>query len=249
MTGRVAALWRHPIKGHGRESLEQVTLTAGQTMPWDRRWAVAHELSEADNSAWSPCVAFSRGAKVPGLMAISAQCDTKTGTVTLRHPDRPALSFDPDRETQAFLDWVRPLMPSNRAQSVRLVRVEGRGMTDTDYPSISLLNLASNDAMTAAMGQDISPLRWRGNVHLSGLPAWAECDWIGKTIRIGDAELQVRDPIVRCTATMANPDTGLRDANTLATLKGLFDHQNFGIYAEVTQSGDLSVGDTIEVLT
>jgi len=182
-------------------------------------------------------------------MAISAQCDPMAGTVTLRHPDRPELSFDPDQEAQAFLDWVRPLMPSNRAQSVRLVRVEGRGMTDTDYPSISLLNLASNDAMTAAMGQDISPLRWRGNIHMSGLPAWAECDWVGKTIRIGGAELQVRDPIVRCTATTANPDTGLRDADTLATLNRLFDHQNFGIYAEVTQSGNLSVGDTIEVLT
>lgn len=249
MTARVAALWRHPIKGHGRESLTQVTLTAGQTMPWDRRWAVAHELSEADNSAWSPCTAFSRGAKVPGLMAINAECDTKTGTVTVRHPDRPDLSFDPDQEAQAFLDWVRPLMPANRAQSARLVRVEARGMTDTDYPSISLLNLASNDAMTGAMGQDISPLRWRGNIHMSGLPAWAECEWIGKTLRIGGAELQVREPIVRCTATTANPKTGLRDADTLATLNRLFDHQNFGIYAEVTKSGDLSVGDTIEVLT
>ncbi len=249
MTARVAALWRHPIKGHGRESLTQVTLTAGQTMPWDRRWAVAHELSEVDNSAWSPCAAFSRGAKVPGLMAISAHCDITTGTVTLRHPDRPDLSFDPDQDVQAFLDWVRPLMPSNRAQSKHLVRVEGRGMTDTDYPSISLLNLASNTAMTAAMGQNISPLRWRGNIHISDLPAWAECDWTGKTLCIGAAELQVREPIVRCTATMANPDTGRRDADTLATLNRLFDHQNFGIYAEVTKTGDLSVGDTIEVLT
>ena len=33
MTGLVSSLWRHPIKSHGRESLDAVTLIAGQTMP------------------------------------------------------------------------------------------------------------------------------------------------------------------------------------------------------------------------
>lgn len=249
MTSRVAALWRHPIKSHGREPLDQVTLTAGQTMPWDRRWAVAHELAKADNSAWSPCAEFSRGAKAASLMAIDAQSDPQAGTVTLSHPDRPDLTFDPDGQAQAFLDWVRPLMPVNRAQSTRLVRVPGRGMTDTDYPSVSLLNLASNDAITQAMDQDISPLRWRGNIHLSGLPAWAEFDWIGHTLRIGEAEVQVREPIKRCMATTANPATGQRDADTLGTLNTRFGHQNFGVYAEVVKSGDIATGDTIEVLT
>ena len=27
----VSALWRHPIKGHGREALDHMTLTPGQT--------------------------------------------------------------------------------------------------------------------------------------------------------------------------------------------------------------------------
>ena len=68
----VAALWRHPIKGHGRETLDRVTLTEGQTMPFDRRWAIAHEAARADGSEWAPCAEFSRGAKVPALMAIDA---------------------------------------------------------------------------------------------------------------------------------------------------------------------------------
>ena len=248
MTARVAALWRHPIKGHGRDALEAVTLTKGQTMPWDRRWAVAHEMAKADETAWSPCANFSRGAKVPALMAINTRCDQASGRVTLTHPDRPDLTFEPDREADRFLDWVRPLMPANRAQSTRIVRVKGRGMTDTDYPSISLLNLASNDTMTQTMQQEISPLRWRGNIHMSGLDPWVEFDWIGKTVRLGEAELTIREPIVRCLATTANPDTGERDADTLAALKTHFGHQNFGVYAEVTRSGDITLGDPIEVL-
>ena len=248
MTARVAALWRHPIKGHGRDALEAVTLTKGQTMPWDRRWAVAHEMAKADETAWSPCANFSRGAKVPALMAINTRSDQTSGRVTLTHPDRPDLTFEPDREADRFLDWVRPLMPANRAQSTRIVRVKGRGMTDTDYPSISLLNLASNDTMTQTMQQEISPLRWRGNIHMSGLDPWVEFDWIGKTVRLGEAELTIREPIVRCLATTANPDTGERDADTLAALKTHFGHQNFGVYAEVTRSGDITLGDPIEVL-
>lgn len=242
----VAALWRHPIKGHGREALTQVTLTEGQTMPYDRRWAVAHEMARADGSEWSPCAEFSRGAKVPALMAIDAETNETAGTVTLAHPDRPRLTFDPDTEARAFLDWVRPLMPENRAQSARIVRVEGRGMTDTDFPSISLINLASNDALAGQMDQDLSPLRWRGNIHLADLPAWAEFDWLGKTLRIGSAELEIRERIVRCIATTANPATGARDADTLGALNSFHGHQDFGIYAVVTKTGDIAVGDTVE---
>ena len=51
MTDTVTEIWRHPVKSHGREALETVTLTAGQTMPGDRVWAVAHEASTADGSA------------------------------------------------------------------------------------------------------------------------------------------------------------------------------------------------------
>lgn len=245
---QVAALWRHPIKGHGRETFERVTLAQGRTMPWDRRWAVAHELAGADGSGWAPCAAFSRGAKVPALMAIVARTDEAAGTVTLTHPDRPALTFDPDTQAQTFLDWVRPLMPANRAQSVRIVRVEGRGMTDTDYPSISLINLASNDALAAFMDQNLSPLRWRANIHLSGLPAWAEIGWVGRTLRIGSAELAVREPIERCLATAANPATGTRDADTLGALESLCGHRNFGLYAEVTKTGEVAVGDPVAPL-
>ncbi len=71
MTARVAALWRHPIKSHGREALKNVSLTEGQTMPWDRRWAVAHDAAKADGSEWAECMNFSRGAKAPSLMAMS----------------------------------------------------------------------------------------------------------------------------------------------------------------------------------
>lgn len=245
MSGAVTCLWRHPIKSHGRESLDQVTMTPGQTMPGDRVWAVAHEASEADGSEWVPCVNFSRGAKAPKLMAISAQL--QGDRVTLQHPERPELSFAPDTQQEAFLDWVKPLMPADRAASARIVRVPGRGMTDSDFPSISLCNMASHRAVEQKLGRDLSIARWRGNIWFDGLPLWEEFDWLHREIRIGDAVLRVRERITRCLATAANPETGERDADTLGALKS-WDHQDFGVYAEVLEGGTIRLGDKVQVL-
>ena len=245
MSGTVSSLWRHPIKSHGREALSQVTLIPGQTMPGDRVWAVAHEAAKTDGSECAPCFNFSRGSKAPQLMAISAEL--QGDRVTLRHPQRPDLGFAPDTEQEAFLDWVKPLMPADRAASARIVRVPGRGMTDSDFPSISLCNMASHRAVEQKLDRTLSIVRWRGNIWFEGLPLWDEFDWLGRDVRIGEAVLRVRERITRCMATTANPETGERDADTLRALNS-WDHQDFGVYAEVLQGGEIRVNDEVQVL-
>ncbi len=247
MTGAVTSLWRHPIKSHGREALERVALTAGQTMPGDRVWAVAHERSAADGSAWVPCVNFSRVSKAPELMAITARLDETAGTVTLSHPNLLDLTFDPDRDLAAFLIWVAPLMPADRAASARIIRVPGRGMTDSDFPSVTLCNMASHRAVSQRIGQDLSIHRWRGNIWIDGLAPWEEFDWIDREVQIGDAVLNVRERTDRCAATTANPETGRRDADTLAALSH-WGHQDFSVRAEVIRGGDIALGDSVQVL-
>lgn len=247
MTGLVSSLWRHPIKSHGRESLDTVTLIAGQTMPGDRVWAVAHEMSKADNSAWSHCANFSIGSKAPKLAAINTRFDEVQNLVTLTHPDQADLTFDPDGDATAFLDWVRPLMPENRAASARIVRVPGRGMTDSDFPSVTLCNMTSHRAVEAQIGHDLSINRWRGNIWFDGLPEWLEFDWIGQDIKIGEVILRGRERTDRCLATTANPETGIRDADTLAALDH-WGHRDFSIRTEVIRGGEIHIGDTVTSL-
>ena len=248
MTGRLAHIWRHPIKAHGVEALESVALTTGKTMPWDRTWAVAHELSKVDGSEWVSCGNFSRGAKAPSLMAISATLDEAANTITLTHPELHEITIDPDIDSDTFLNWVHPIMPADRTASARIVRAKSRGMTDTDFPSISLNNLATNHEVGKKLGADLSPLRWRGNLWFDGLEPWEEFDWVGKRVRIGTAELDVIERITRCMATTANPETGLRDAATLDTLRNSWGHEQFGVYGVVVKSGQIANGDKIEVL-
>lgn len=228
--------------------MDDVALTAGMTLPYDRTWAVAHEASKADGSEWVPCANFSRGAKAPSLMAITAKLDPATETLTLSHPNKPDLVFSPDENPQDLMDWTADLIPEGRAQSARILRVQNRGMTDTDFPSIALLNLASLKDLAAKMEQPLSMDRFRGNLIMSDVPAWDEFNWIGKTLKIGEAELQVKERITRCLATTVNPETGQRDADTLGALETHWGHKDFGIYAVVTKSGHISTGDRIEVL-
>lgn len=247
MTVTLAQLWRHPIKSHGQEALEAVQLDIGKTLPWDRTWAVAHEGAKADGTAWAPCANFSRGAKAPALMAIAAKLDEDHELVTLSHPDRPTVTLHPERDAAQLIDWVKPLMPAERAQSTAVLRAPDRGMTDSDFPSIAIANLASHRAVEAKLDQELSTIRWRANLWLEGMPAWQEAELVGKTIAIGDARLEVREQITRCLATTANPSTGARDADTLGALKS-WGHQEFGLYAVVTAPGKISLGDTARVL-
>ncbi|MFZ9197794.1 MAG: MOSC domain-containing protein, partial [Paracoccaceae bacterium] len=242
-TGRLAQICRHPIKGHGRETLASVRLSAGECLPWDRHWAVAHEAAKLE-PGWNPCANFARGAKAPELMAITSVLDEATSTITLHHPARGDLRFRPDdpADLPRFLDWVRPLNPENRAQPAKIITA-GRGMTDSDFPSVAILSTASLADLSARMGHDLSPHRWRGNLWVNGTAPWAEFDWIGREIRIGQAVLRIEERITRCTATKVNPDTGKTDADTLSALEAAFGHLDFGVYATVVAGGMIAIGD------
>ena len=247
MGWRLAHIFRHPIKAHGREALPRALLEQGRCLPFDRHWAVAHEAAHL-MPGWNACMNFTRGAKTPALQAIMAVFDEGKGEMTLTHPGRETLRFDPDtREGQAtFLNWVAPLMAGGRAQPARLVKA-GRGMTDTPFESVSILNLSSNRALGQRIGRDLGLDRWRGNLWLEGLAPWEEFDLIGKELMIGEARLKVVERIGRCRATMVDCATGGIDVDTLDALEEGYGHTDFGVYAEVVSGGAVACGDSAEL--
>ncbi|MEO0914990.1 MAG: MOSC domain-containing protein, partial [Pseudomonadota bacterium] len=89
--------------------------------------------------------------------------------------------------------------------------------------------------------------RFRANLWAEGTAPWEEFSWIGKTLTIGDAELRITERIDRCAATMANPETGAPDTDTLKLLSDHWGHQDFGVFAEVTKPGKIKPGDLITV--
>ena len=243
--GHVTGLWRHPVKALGREPLDQVTLTPGQTMPGDRIWALEHEAGQAAPDTWSRCINFIRAAGSPELMAVTCQMDGDR--VTLRHPRRPDLTVNPDTEADRLVAWAAPLVPEGRAAPVRVRRDPARAMTDSRTRTLSIANHASHRAVEQRLGTSLSIHRWRANIWIDGFPLWEEFDWIGREVRIGGTVLRVVKPVERCAATTANPETGARDADTLGALDS-FGHQNFSVLGEVILGGDIHTGDAVALI-
>jgi uncharacterized protein len=242
MTIRLAHIFRHPIKAYGREPLASVRLSAGQGLPFDREWAVAHEAAQL-TPGWNPCMNFTRGAKAPALMAVTAALDEAARRVTLTHPDAGQITVAPDdpADQTRLLAWAGPLIPETRARPSAVVR-GGVAMTDSDYPSISILSLASLADLGSRMGMDLSLHRWRANLWLEGAAPWAEWGWIGQRFRLGGAVFEVVERITRCVATTVDPETGKVVGDTLAALETGFGHQDFGVFARVIDGGDIAIG-------
>lgn len=249
MTARLAHICRHPVKSIGYEELPAVSLTAGKTLPLDREWAVVHEAAKFDRlTEWQPKMNFLRGVAGHNLMAIRAELDDEKRRLRLVHPAAGAFTCAPDTEGAALIDWLRPLWPANRPAPAYVGQVPGQAMTDVPAPFVALLNHASNRALGQALGRALSIHRWRGNLWVDGWAPWEEFDLIGRRVRVGAAEIEVRERITRCEATTVNPETGQADADTLGVLESRYDHRDFGVYGVVVTSGRVAPGDVVEVI-
>ena len=114
---------------------------------------------------------------------------------------------------------------------------------------ISIINLASVAELENAAGAPVDALRFRGNLHVSGWPAWHEFSLLGSEIAVGEeTRLKVVKRIVRCAATEVDPQTAIRDMPIPRLLMDTYGHADCGIYAEVIEGGMIAPGDTLEAV-
>nr|HAQ95314.1 MOSC domain-containing protein [Afipia sp.] len=131
----------------------------------------------------------------------------------------------------------------------KVLSAPGHSFSDVAAKVVSIINLASVAAIETIVGQPVNPLRFRGNLYVSGWPAWHEFDLLEKELTIGDTRLKVIKRIVRCAAVNVDPVTAERDLNIPHALMQMFDHADCGVYAEVIAGGTIAAGDTITELS
>ncbi len=245
----VDQIWRHPVKSLGAEQVNSLSLKPGGTLPGDRVWALTYENSRFDmlNPRWAPSQVFLRCSIAPLFAAVSTKLNDLDGTIEFFHPDLPTICLNLDKESERtrFVEWVKPICPKNAPQPINLCKVPGRGMTDTDYPSVSLNSTSSLDDLSIKMAMKLQPRRFRGNIWVKGMDPWIELSWIGNKITVGEVEFEVVEPIKRCNATKTNEKNGIRDADTLLALDQHFGHKNFGVYCKIVSAGSIRIGDSV----
>ncbi|GAA4199996.1 hypothetical protein GCM10022252_52590 [Streptosporangium oxazolinicum] len=244
---RLERVVRYPLKGFGGEDLEHVVLRPGAGLPYDRFLAVANgRVAVRPDGDWTPSPAFVRLAANDGLPLFGAELDPAGAAFTLTGPDRRRLrvSFEDPEDVAAANAVLAGWFPSGPGLSPRLVRAAG-AYWDHEDANVSLINLETVEALSAAAGQPLDPMRFRANLYLGGLPAWEEFALVGRRIRVGEAELEVLRPTDRCRATSVDPGTAAVGPNVPALLGREFGHGFCGVYARVVRSGRLDIGSPV----
>ena len=249
---RVETLYRYPVKGLTAEALEETTLKAGECIQDDRRFALAQGDAPFDESApgFLPKRHFGCLMVNERLALVSAVYDSHSGKLLLRIPGGETLMADtgtPAGRT-AIAAALTAYMGEEARGQPRFVTAPGHAFTDDRQKGVTLINLASIAALEKATGQKLDPLRFRANIYFSGLPAWAEFDWVGKEVLVGGARLAIYKRTMRCPATQVNPATGERDVNVPKLLREHFGHADLGVHAAVLEGGKVALGDALEAL-
>jgi uncharacterized protein len=245
----VQAIYRYPVKGLSPEPLPRVTLAPGATIACDRAYAIENGPSGFDPKwpAYFPKHRFLMLMRNERLAELRTSFDDVAHTLTVVHERREAARGDlRTPEGRIAIERVFAEFCAGELNGPpRILHADGHSFSDVARKVVSLINLASVAAVEDAIGVPVSPLRFRGNIYVSGWPAWREFDLLDKTITVGAAQLRVIKRIVRCAATNVDPDTGIRDLAIPATLAKTFGHMDCGVYADVVSGGEIAAGDTI----
>ena len=248
----VSAVYTYPVKGLNGTSLEQANLRPGATIKWDRSFAICLGNAEFDpeNPVFMPKTKFLNLARHEKLATLEVQFDADSGILTIfRDGKQVARGKLLERIGRQMLEqFFAAYMADDMLGSPHILHGNRHSFSDVPEKCLSLINLASVRDLERVIGRPVDPLRFRGNVYIEGLEPWAELQWKGKDIWIGEeVQLGGLDPIGRCAATNINLETANRDLNIPQTLMQAFGHSDCGIYAEVISGGKLSAGDTIKV--
>ena len=233
--GRVVGLWRYPVKSMGREELTESQLS-WHGLAGDRRWAFVRDQV----TSGFPWFTLRQRSDMNGYRPSFVDPDRPDeSSVTVRTPNGDTLELtDPQ------------LLDELCGGSGSLIK-QSRGIFDT-FP-ISLITRASVSRLSqmidphlADTGLDVR--RFRPNILIEttdGRP-FAEDDWVGHTLTIGNARLRVDQRDSRCVVVTIDPETGERHP---AVLRAVAQERDgcLGVYGSTVEPGRIAIGDPVIV--
>lgn len=244
---RITALHVYQTKGMSGFPMENVVINPETGIVGDRNFAYARRPQPAvePEPVWAPKTTFYVGMNTPGM-------------VSLPSGSGPA--------------GIQKLLGLAEPPEEVLTRGDFN-MTDTEGPTVSLLNLATlrlfedylREHGELRRYEPLNPQRFRMNLQIDDWQPFAELELATtypgtRQITIGGLRFEVLDACERCKATQANPETGEYDLDTLKHLRLFMQghvpgykspHRGhnivMGLILRPLDSGQLKLGD--ELLT
>lgn len=235
--GRVAALWRYPVKSMAPEAVPDAEVS-WHGVAGDRRWAFVREHGEGSGFPW---------------LTIRERPDMVRYRPRLGDPSRPnASAVVVTTPTGAELDVTDPALAAELGGGlgrglggVRALKLD-RGTFDT-LP-LSLITRQSVEGLGVLAGRPLDVGRFRPNLLIDapGGGAFPEDGWTGCTLRIGDALVRIDARDQRCVVVNIDPRTAARDPIVLRTVARRR-QARVGVYGTTARPGRVAVGDPVVV--
>lgn len=228
--GRVAALWRYPVKSMAAEPLEAIDVS-WEGLAGDRRWAFVRAGVERSGFPW---------------MTIRERSNMGHYRPSFVDPSRPDRSRTMVRTPAGDeLDVIDPALAAELGDGVRVIK-QDRGVFDA--MPLSLVSTQSVAALGALVGAELDAQRFRPNllVEATGDAPFQEEAWVGLVLRIGGMRMRVDQQDERCVVINVDPVTAERDPAVLRTLareRGAC----IGVYGSTVSPGVVAVGDAVVV--
>jgi uncharacterized protein len=230
VAGRVAALWRYPVKSMAGEELEAVEVS-WNGLAGDRRWAFIRDGQVRSGFPW---------------LTIRERPELAHYRPRFAEPDRPNASLTLVRTPSGDeLDVADPALAAELGPGVRVIK-QDRGVFDT-LP-LSLLTTQTLDGLGRMVGTDLAAQRFRPNLVIdAGGRGFPEDGWVGGMLSIGGLRMRVDKRDQRCVMVTIDPVTLRRNPAVLRAIARERDAQ-LGVYGSTVEPGQVAVGDPVELV-
>lgn len=247
MPATISALWRSRLKGSYGFFPQHLVVSTVVGVLDDRQFAIRRKAG-GDMSAWAPKGAFHVCMNTPSMACERPLFDTCLDGLDCLHADYRD-------QLQKTLGIKGELLVQNAKDAYSL--------HDTKGAYVSFLNLATVQALAEYMGVDISPQRFRMNVHMTGLEPFEELSWVDaspgtRIIEVGNNKFRVDHECKRCKAIDASPGKGYYDLEVREALDEMMKKRGYksprgetlvmGVLAVPLDEGRVEIGDSIRLL-
>ena len=245
----VEQLWRYPVKSLGGERLDRAAL-GPLGVDGDRRWAVCERETGKALTAKRVAALLDGTARTEGDVVVvtlpggrevvAGAAGTDEAVAGWLDRDVVLRRAEPDRGSS----YAFPEDPfDDGSPATEIATLPGAFFDATPLHLLTTATLAALRDAAPERAWDVR--RFRPNLLLAGGGAgFVEDGWVGRTLALGSARAMVVSPCPRCAMT-TRPQADLpRDVDVLRAIHALHDG-NTGVYAVVTQPGEIAVGDAL----